>query len=252
MQIITVCNRKGGMGKSTTVVNLARQWSKLGRKVLVIDLDSQGHATLGLLGIEYMSSASSGVHKLINDAKASLTSVLKETEFSSLWVLPADLNFNESNLVDDITQLRSHLHSIPKGQFDLVLIDTPPSLSNALLSALVCSDWVLIPFIPHALSMNGIMQLSELFKEIATEHNPSLKLMGLLPVMEDRHIRLQNRVINTLSNRFGSNKLLRGIRSNIKLAEAFEQGSPIQDYSPSSRGAMDYHMLAHDLDLVIH
>ncbi|MBJ7551844.1 ParA family protein [Marinomonas ostreistagni] len=252
MQVITVCNRKGGMGKSTTVVNLARQWSKLGRKVLVVDLDSQGHATLGLLGLDYMTKPQAGVHQLINDQNIHLPEVIIQTEFESLSLLPADLNFNESKLVDDVTQLKQRIQSLPEDQFDLILIDTPPSLSNALLSALVCADWVLIPFIPHALSMNGIMQLSELFKEIATEFNPSLKLMGLLPVMEDRHIRLQNRVINTLSNRFGSHKLLRGIRTNIRLAEAFELGSPIQDYSPNCRGAMDYHMLAHDLDLVIH
>lgn len=252
MQVITVCNRKGGMGKSTTVVNLARQWSKLGRKVLVVDLDSQGHATLGLLGLDYMAQPQVGVHQLINDQNIHLPEVIIQTEFESLSLLPADLNFNESKLVDDVTQLKQRIQSLPEDQFDLILIDTPPSLSNALLSALVCADWVLIPFIPHALSMNGIMQLSELFKEIATEFNPSLKLMGLLPVMEDRHIRLQNRVINTLSNRFGSHKLLRGIRTNIRLAEAFELGSPIQDYSPNCRGAMDYHMLAHDLDLVIH
>lgn len=252
MNVITVCNRKGGMGKSTTVVNLARQWSMSGKRVLVVDLDSQGHATLGLLGTDYLSTPHDGVHRLLSSHNVALETVLTATEFESLFILPADLNFNESMVSHDITRLQQCLQNLPNSEFDLVLIDTPPSLSNVLLSALVCSNWVLIPFIPHALALNGIMQLTELFKEIATQHNPSLKLMGLLPVMEDRHIRLQNRVINTLSNRFGSNKLLRGIRTNIRLAEAFEQGCPIQDFAPSSRGAMDYHMLAHDLDLAFH
>lgn len=252
MNVITVCNRKGGMGKSTTVVNLARQWALQGKKVLVIDLDSQGHATLGLLGTKYLESPQLGIHSILSRANSFIEPHILATDFEQLSVLPADLNFNESDLTADITRLRELLRGLPQYDFDLVVIDTPPSLSNALLSALVCSQWVLIPFIPHALSLNGIMQLSELFKDIATKHNPTLKLMGLLPVMEDRHIRLQNRVINTLSNRFGSHKLLRGIRTNIRLAEAFEQGSPIQDYSPNCRGAMDYHMLAHDLDLVIH
>lgn len=252
MKVITVCNRKGGMGKSTTVVNLARQWSLAGKKVLVVDLDSQGHASLGLLGSEYSTQRHQGVHSLINGQIKKITESLIHSDFDNLALIPADFNFNESKLVDDITQLKQHLQQLPQNTYDRVIIDTPPSLSNALLSALAASDWVLIPFIPHALSLQGIMQLSELFKEIATQHNPSLKLIGLLPVMEDRHIRLQNRVLNTLSNRFGSHKLLRGIKTNIKLAEAFEQGSPIQDYAPSCRGAMDYYMLAHDLDSIIH
>ena len=116
MQVITVCNRKGGMGKSTTVVNLARQWSKLGRKVLVVDLDSQGHATLGLLGLDYMAQPQVGVHQLINDQNLHLPEVIIQTEFESLSLLPADLNFNESRLVDDVTQLKQRIQSLPKKQ----------------------------------------------------------------------------------------------------------------------------------------
>lgn len=230
MNIITVCNRKGGMGKSTTVVNLARQWSMAGKRVLVVDLDSQGHASLGLIGSPYLSLKRQGVHSLMVDPSLTLEEIIQTTPFQNISLLPADLNFNESNLNGDIHFLKACLEQSKQYEFDLVLIDTPPSLSNALLSALVCSNWVLIPFIPHALSLNGIMQLCELFKDIAYQHNNSLKLIGLLPVMEDRHIRLQNRVITTLSKRFGSNKLLRGIRTNIRLAEAFENGCPIQDF----------------------
>lgn len=250
MDVMTVCNRKGGMGKSTTVVNLSRHWAAQGKRVLVIDLDSQGHATLGLIGHDAMLKKNPGIHKVLSHDLPIGHTVI-QTHYEGLAVIPADLNFNESSLPPDIAILKVKLEQLSDSGFDLVIIDTPPSLSNALLSALACSNWVLVPFIPHSLALMGVMQLSELFKDVALSHNPSLKLIGLLPIMEDRHIRLQKRVINTLSNRFGSSKLLRGIRTNIALAEAFEAGSPIQDYAPKSRGALDYHMLAHELDLMI-
>lgn len=237
------------MGKSTTVVNLARHWASRGKHVLVIDLDSQGHATVGLIGYDAMIANMLGIHSALSH-DLSLKNAVISTSYEGLSLIPADLNFNESSLPSDISLLKTKLQPLSNAVFDLVIIDTPPSLSNALLSALACSNWVLVPFIPHSLALMGIMQLSELFKDVALVHNPSLKLMGLLPIMEDRHIRLQKRVINTLSNRFGSNKLLRGIRANIKLAEAFEAGTPIQDYAPKSKGALDYYMLANELDLM--
>lgn len=135
-------------------------------------------------------------------------------------------------------------------QFDRVVLDTPPTSDLLLISALAAADGVLIPFVPHHLAAVGVNQLARLFYRVATRYNPSLQLIALLPVMVNRNFTLQRKVLDELAIQFGKGRLLRGIRTNIRLAEAFAAGEPICRFAPRSPGAMDYQLLADELETV--
>lgn len=243
--ILVVANRKGGTGKTTTVVNLAAEWGKAGYKTLIIDLDTQGHAGLGL---GYDGMHLEGVHQIFSKNNYALEDKVQPTKFDNVSVLLADSQFvlGEGEVASDT--LKTHLvQARVLDVFDKVLIDTPPTLDQVLLNALVAADGVLVPFIPHYLSFVGIKQLIKVFYHISTTINPSLEHFSLLPVMTNRHYKLHQKIMKDVENQFGKHNVLRGVRSNIKLAEAFMQGCSIGEYAPRSTGAMDYFLLSEEL-----
>ena len=163
-------------------------------------------------------------------------------------VAPANQMFDGSALDRSPTALARRLRAPAlASRFDLIVVDTPPALDMLLVNALCAADAVLVPMLPHCLSAEGVKQLVRLFFHAATTFNKGLKLVGMLPIMLDGRTNHHRDVIRHLMDQHGSDRVLRGIRTDIQLAEAFSARQPVRTYAPHSRGAFDYQVLAEDL-----
>ncbi len=239
MKIITVSNRKGGAGKTTVSVNLAATLAALGFRVLLIDLDSQGHCAVGLgikVGREQRKS-----HDIFRASPCAISETIISSAYARLSLSPADQTFEHGSGSQDDTVLAKALNT-PEIQhrFDVVVIDTPPSLDSLLLNALNAAHWVLIPFVPHPLSFEGIKQLTRVLFKVMSSSNPKLKILGFIPVMMANHINQHKQTMSNISNDFGGHRLLQGIRTDIRLAESFAAGRPIPYYDVKSRATADF------------
>jgi chromosome partitioning protein len=240
MLVIAVANRKGGTGKTTTAVNLASAWAAQGHRTLLVDLDTQGHAGQGL-GLSPRPKGSPAVHKIFMESGFELHEAIEPTGYDNLFAAQADLTYKGNGKRDDYMLLKRHLAGEAiKSRFSRVVLDTPPTLDHLLINALASSDGLLVPFLPHYLAGVGVRQLGRLFFGVASKLNKPLRLLGLLPVMVDTRMNMHRNVIADLARQFGREKMLAGIRHNIRLAEAFGAGKPIFQFAPSSPGAEDY------------
>ncbi len=249
MIIISIANRKGGTGKTTTAVNLAAEMAAKGYRTLLIDLDTQGHVAWGV-GFKDVNGFEHYIHEVFNTKGFQIKDAIYPTPFENLFIAPADLNFVPSDAQDTHDRLREGLVPLKK-DFDRVVLDTPPTLDLFLMAALSCSNVVIIPFLPHFLAAIGVKQMATLFYRVAVRHNNELKLLGLVPIMLDRRLRMHKEVIKTLSASFGKRRILRPIRTNVKLAEAFNAGMPVRYFAPRSAGAMDYYLLCEEVELLL-
>lgn len=248
-QVLVVSNRKGGSGKSTTSVNLAAHWATLGLRVLLLDLDTQGHCAVGL-GLKNIPPHHT-IHHILTENNADLSTAILSTGRERLWLAPTDPMFEHSRVAGDQLLLKRLLSAEAVQQhYDFIILDTPPSLDFLLLNALSAADWALIPFLPHALAAEGVRQLSRILFKVAMQQNANLRLVGLLPVMLDSRIGLHRTICDEMAKQFGSQRLLAGIRNDIKLAEAFACGKPVLEHAPASRGNADYRQLAEQLLLL--
>jgi chromosome partitioning protein len=240
--ILAVTNRKGGSGKTTTTVNLAAEWAASGRRVLVVDLDTQGHAGFGL-GID-ANSAEQTIHHCFRHQDANVAALIRPTNWPSLFCIPADPLFLADSADSDDQLLAGLLRRPDLPKFDVILLDTPPSLDRLLVNALAAANGLLIPLLPHSLSVEGVKQLSRLFYKAVTGANPSLSLIGLVPVMANERIAHHRSVLQGMRRQFGAERVLPAIRSDIRLASAFAKRQPVRVAAPTSRGADDYRQLA--------
>lgn len=243
MKTLVISNRKGGTGKTTVSVNLAAELAASGRRVLLIDLDSQGHCAVGL-GIK-VGAGESAVHRLFLDPAATLSEAIRPTAVENLALAPADPRFDHGHGERNDLRLKTALAEEGLAErFDIVVIDTPPSLDHLLMNALLAADRVLVPYVPHHLSFEGVRQLMRALFPVMTRTNRSLKILGFLPTMAADHVRQHRAVTGNVSREFGTSKLLPAIRADIRLAEAMAAGQPIRSYAPRSRGAEDFARLA--------
>jgi chromosome partitioning protein len=248
--IIAISNRKGGTGKTTVSVNLAAEFATLGKRVLLVDLDTQGHCAVGL-GVK-VNRGDLTAHSLFTDAEVRLADVIQDTSLANLFLAPADQLFEHGSGRHDVHCLaRALADENIATRFDIVIVDTPPSYDALLLNALTAANWVLVPYIPHPLSFEGVRQLMRVLFKVMKEGNPKLKILGFLPTNSADHIRQHRAVTTEVSRQFGAHRVLPGIRSDIRLAEAFAVGQPVRHYAASCRGAQDFADLAASLMSVL-
>lgn len=241
--VLVITNRKGGAGKTTVSVNIAAEFAAKGQRILLVDLDSQGHCAVGL-GMK-MSTGQAAVHDIFTSSPLRLIDAVCETTVNNLFLLPANPAFQHGDSGDDEQCLaRALADEAIATQFDLVIIDTPPSLDNLLLNALSAAHWVLVPYVPHPLSFEGVRQLVRVLFKVISGRNPKLKILGFLPVMTANHVRQHRQITEQVTKQFGALRVLNGIRVDIKLAEAFGIGKPVRLYAPKSHGAEDFAELA--------
>ncbi len=247
-RIIAIANQKGGVGKTTTAVNLASSFAAMGKRVLLIDMDPQGNATSGI-GVDKKKLPATVYQVLIGDEP--VDRVVRETSVRDLDLLPANqaLAGAEVELVGAIARevrLRKALDTV-RDRYEFIFIDCPPSLSLLTLNALTAADSVLLPLQCEYYAMEGLSQLMQTIKLIEANLNPGLKLEGILLTMFDARNNICHQVAEDVTQHFGWKVFESVITRNVRLSEAPSHGLPINIYDPQSRGAVGYEALAREI-----
>ena len=250
MQIISIINQKGGVGKTTTVINLAAGLAQLKKKVLVIDLDPQGNATTGL-GLTNMDDSGDTIYAVLNGTKE-ISGAIKKTSFENLDIITSnvDLSGLEVETADDgnrafilKSKLTAYLNT-SRGSYDYVLIDCPPSLSLLTVMALVSSKSLLVPLQTEFFALEGLTQLMKTIERIKVSLNPDLKIRGILLTMYDKRNKLSSQVEQEARKFFREQVYSTVIPRNVRLSEAPSHGVPVLIYDKSCLGSKSYFSFA--------
>jgi len=246
MQIISVINQKGGVGKTTTVINLAAGLAQQEKKVLVIDLDPQGNATTGL-GLSNLENSSDTIYGVLNGTRL-ISEVIKKTEFENLDIITSNVDLsglevetasdNERAFILKV-KLAAYLND-SKGSYDYILVDCPPSLSLLTVMALVSSHSLVVPLQTEFFALEGLTQLMKTIERIKVNLNPELKIRGILLTMYDKRNKLSSQVEKEARDYFKEKVYLTIIPRNVRLSEAPSHGVPVLIYDKLCPGSKSY------------
>lgn len=242
---IAVLNQKGGVGKTTTTINLGAYLAKTNKSVLIVDADPQGNATSGL-GIDKQTDATTYqvLLQMISPEQA-----IQKTSVQNVWIMPANTNLAaaETELMDQTNREARLKQSLAELHFDYILIDCPPALSLLTINALVAANWLLVPVQAEYYAMEGLGQLMDVFQRVKQTMNPNLNLLGLLVTMYDKRTSLADQVVSELKKYFTTSVFTTQIPRNVRLAEAPSYGKPISEHDKWSKGARAYKQFAKEV-----
>lgn len=249
-KVIAVANQKGGVGKTTTAVNLSACLAALGQRVLLFDLDPQANATSGV-GIEKIEGASA-YRVLLGEG--SLLEKIKPTAYERLQIIPSEVDLCAADL--EMARLENHLQRVTQSlkpvlesdRFDVVLIDCPPSLGILTLNAFAACDGILVPLQCEYYALEGISMMTRVIGQLhAANVNPRLGIFGVVMTMFDGRTKLSNEVVGEVRNQLGAKVFESMIPRSTKLAEAPSHGQPIIHYDKYSSGSAAYELLAQEV-----
>ena len=247
-RVIAIINQKGGVGKSTTAVNLAAALGEQNRKVLIVDFDPQGNSTSGF-GIDKEQLSQCVYDAILNDVPAE--ELIRETPCKKVFVVPATIQLAgaEIELVSAMareTRLKEMIEPI-RDEFDFIFIDCPPSLGLLTINALTAADSVLIPIQCEYYALEGVTKLLESMRMVKSRINKDLDTFGVLMTMYDSRTSLSNQVVDEVRSYFGNLAFKTLIPRSVKISEAPSFGLPVIKYAPSNKGSRAYMNLAREV-----
>ena len=247
-RIIAICNQKGGVGKTTTAINLGAYLAAAGKFVLLADLDSQANATVGL-GVQLASESQNVYHALIDDINPDI--LIRKTGLFGFDILPASQNLAGATVeLVSMDSRESRLKKVlgaVRGNYDYILVDCPPSLGLLTINALSAAEQVLIPVQCEYYALEGLGQLMNTIDLVKGSVNPDLQVLGVVLTMYDKRNQLAHQVVNEVMKNFPGRVFEAMIPRTVSLAEAPSFGKTILQFDPSSRAARAYRQLAEEI-----
>jgi chromosome partitioning protein len=246
--IIAIANQKGGVGKTTTAINLAAALALCDKSVLLIDLDPQANSSLSFLD---HSAIESSVYELLTEPNLNSDEIIKQTELKGLDVLPSRISLAkfESKLIGEFDapfRLKDRMDGLTK-RYDFIIIDTPPTLGLITVNAFVAADYVLIPIQPSYFALEGTDDLLETFEKVKARPNPNLRILGVVITLHDRRTTLARDILDQIKQLFGDKVFNTVINKSVRLEESPAYKETIFTFAPNSSGATEYHKLCEEV-----
>ncbi len=247
-KIIAVANQKGGVGKSTTVINIAAYLGSRGFKVLCIDSDPQGNTTTGF-GIK-KKSVSSSTYDVIT-GKTRIQEAVIQTEFENVSILPATealagCEIELAEYENRVNRLKMQVLTV-KQDYDYIFIDCPPALGTITINGIVACDSIIVPMLAEFYALEGLSQLVNTIKIVKNNYNPALEIEGILFTMFDGRLNVANDVVSEVEKYFPDKVFKTKVPRNVRISEAPSHGKPVMYYDKSSKGAESYELVCHEI-----